>query len=179
MVGFIIGCEVAFWVFVLAGLVCRYLLGRRRTGAALLICTPVVDLALLVAAAIDLDRGAEAGLTHGLAAIYIGASVAWGHSMIRWADARFARRFAGVPLPEKRSLYGAERARQERAGWYRHLLAWAIGCALLYGMMLWVNDESRTASLKGLLSGWSVVLAIDFLISFSYTLFPRRPKGAA
>jgi len=35
----IIACEIGFWVFVLAGLAFRYLLGMRRLGAVLLACT--------------------------------------------------------------------------------------------------------------------------------------------
>lgn len=179
MLAFIIGCEVAFWVFVLAGLVCRYLLGWKRAGAMLLVCTPIVDLALLVATALDLRSGAEAGFFHGLAAVYIGVSIAFGHGMIRWADERFAYRFAGGPPPRKKAKHGAEHARQERRGWLLHLLAWAIGCALLLGMIAWVGAADRTTALTNLIRLWSVILGIDFIISFSYTFWPRKPKSTA
>ncbi|GIO14694.1 putative membrane protein YmcC [Cohnella xylanilytica] len=163
----------------LAGLVCRYLLKLRAAGAALLFCTPLIDVALLVATAIDLRGGAEADFTHGLAAIYIGVSIVYGHSMIRWADVRFAHRFAGGPAPAKPAKYGEEHARRERQGWFRHLAAWAIGCAILYGMTVWIDAADRTQSLVQIIRGWSGVLGIDFLISFSYTLFPRRRKDSA
>ncbi|WP_027091895.1 hypothetical protein [Cohnella thermotolerans] len=179
MVAVIIGCEIAFWVFVLAGLFCRYALGKRRIGALLLYCTPVVDLVLLAVAAIDLKNGARATMAHGLAAVYIGVSIAFGHSMIQWADARFMHRFAGGPAPAKKAGFGREHARQERSGWYRHLLAWAIGCALLYATILIVNVEERTESLDRVIRLWSLVLGIDFLISFSYTLWPKRAKDEA
>ncbi|MBW5448867.1 hypothetical protein GE107_22770 [Cohnella sp. CFH 77786] len=175
----IVGCEIAFWVFVLAGLTCRYLLGMRRTGAVLLACTPVIDLILLASASYDLHRGATAGFTHGMAAVYIGVSVAYGHRMIRWADVRFAHRFAGGPPPAAKAKFGEEHARNERRGWSLHLLAWAIGCALLYGIILWIGDANRTASLLQAVRLWSLVLGIDFLISFSYTLWPRKEKKPA
>ena len=54
---------------------------------------------LLVATVIDLGQGATADFTHRLAAASIGVSVAFGHSMIRWGDQRFAHRFAGGPEP--------------------------------------------------------------------------------
>lgn len=171
----IIACEIAFWVFVVAGLTMRYVYRKKRAGAILLLCTPVVDLLLLIATAVDLSRGAEASVFHGIAAVYIGVSVAFGHRMIRWADVRFAHRFAGGPAPEK--LYGARHARHERTGWLLHLLGWGIGCAILYGMIRWVGDASDTEPLLGIIRIWSLVLGIDFLISFSYTLFPRKEKA--
>ena len=83
MIGaFIIGCEILFWVFVLAGLSARYLLGLKRTGGILPLCTPVIDLLLIAVTIIDLRGGAEAGFMHGLAAVYIGVTIAFGHRMI-------------------------------------------------------------------------------------------------
>jgi len=173
----IIGCEIGFWLFVLAGLACRYLLKAKKTGAVLLYCTPVIDLILLVATAADLQGGAEASAAHGLAAIYIGVSIGYGHRMIRWADVRFAHRFANGPAPEKRIKHGKEHARYERNAWFHHALSWAIGCALLYGLIAMVNAEERTSSLLQVIQLWTLILGIDFLISFSYTLWPKAQKN--
>ena len=177
MAVFIIGCEIAFWVFVLAGLVSRYMLRSPKLGAFLLFCTPAIDLVLLAATVIHLRGGAEASFIHGLAAIYIGSSIAYGHSMIRWADVRFAHRFAGGPAPQKKAKIGEEHARNERLGWFRHLVAWAIGCAVLYGMIVLVNERAQTVGLKQVFEWWTVVLGIDFVISFSYTIWPRKAKA--
>lgn len=173
---FIIGCEIGFWVFVLAGLICRYILRWKKVGALLLLCTPLIDLALVIAAVYDLRGGAEASFAHSLAAVYIGVSIAFGHRMIKWADERFAHRFAGGPKPAGKPKYGQAHAHYERIGWLHHLVAWVIGAAILYGMVLLVNDESRTAVLFNTLRLWSLILGIDFLISFSYTLWPRKEK---
>lgn len=62
---------------------------------------------------IDLRGGATAGFAHGLAAAYIGFSLAFGHSLIRWADVRFAHRFADGPPPPEPARYGRERAVRE------------------------------------------------------------------
>ena len=75
---FIVAAEIAFWALLLGGLASRYILGRRRLGLALLIATPFVDVALLVATTIDLRGGGEAALPHALAAVYIGVTVAGG-----------------------------------------------------------------------------------------------------
>lgn len=102
MIGiWIVGCEIAFWVLVLAGLSVRYLAGWKKGGAALLLMTPVVDLLLIILTIMDLRGGAEAEFMHGLAAVYIGVTIAFGHRMIHWADERFAYRF-GEGLSPKR-----------------------------------------------------------------------------
>ncbi|MEW6635793.1 MAG: hypothetical protein AB1425_03160 [Actinomycetota bacterium] len=177
MIGaFIVVCEVAFWVLVVTGLAVRYLGGRRLLGAALLAMTPVVDVVLIVATVVDLRAGASVGFFHGLAAVYVGVSVAFGHRMIRWADERFAHRFAGGPPPQRPPKYGREHARYERGGWYRHLLAWCIGSALLVGMAWLVGDPEASEALLGKAVLWACVVAIDFVWSFSYTLWPRRAK---
>jgi len=175
--GLIVACEIGFWVFVLAGLFCRYLLGARTLGAVLLASTILIDLALLAFTVVDLRNGATADFFHGLAAVYVGVSVAFGRNMIRWADERFAHRFAGGPKPVPKPKYGAEHARHERRMWAKHLLAWGIGSALLYGMVVLVNDFSRTKELLLMIGRWAIVLFIDFFWSFSYTIWPRKPSN--
>jgi hypothetical protein len=168
--------ELLFWLLLVAGLVTRYGLDRPRLGLALLVATPFVDLALLAATTVDLRRGGEAALPHALAAVYIGVSVAWGHRIIRWADARFAHRFASAPAPLKPARTGRAHAARERREWLRHLLAWATGTALLGLGILVVGDLERTQALASMAALWTLILAIDFAISFSYTLWPRAPR---
>jgi len=174
---FIIGCEIGFWLFVLIGLLCRYIFRLKKLGAIFLIATPLIDLALVIATIYDLRGGATATFAHSLAAIYIGVSIAWGHRMIKWADERFAHRFAGGPAPARKPKYGKDHARYERNGWLHHLLAWVIGAAILYGMILMVGDAVRTEVLFNTLRLWSIILVIDFVVSFSYSLWPRTKKA--
>lgn len=172
----IIACEIGFWVFVLAGLTSRYVLKYKNLGTFFLICTPLVDLILLIATVADLKSGAVANTFHGVAAIYIGVSIAFGAQMIKWADVRFNYRFGHGEKPVK-IKYGKEHARKERAGWYRHLLSWLIGGGILASIILYINDHSQTLALSRTMYFWSLVLVIDFIISFSYTLFPKKQKG--
>jgi hypothetical protein len=48
---------------------------------------------------------------------------------------------------------------------------------LLGSRVLLAGDLERTWALLNVAALWTFVLAIDFLISFSYTLWPRRPKA--
>jgi hypothetical protein len=74
----IIFCEIGFWVFVLAGLLVRYILKKKKLGTLLLICTPFVDIILLIATVLDLKNGANATTVHGLSAIlYRGKCSVW------------------------------------------------------------------------------------------------------
>ncbi|WP_092535034.1 hypothetical protein [Amycolatopsis arida] len=124
--------EVGFWVFIVAGLTARYLLRLPRTGVVLLAATPLIDLVVLVVTMVDLTRGAQATWVHGLAAVYLGFSVVFGPSMIRWADAHVAHRFAGGPAPTRPPRGSTAKRRHEWREWGKCLLA----CALAGGAML-------------------------------------------
>jgi hypothetical protein len=176
LLAIILAAEIAFWVFLGAGLVARYLLGRRRLGAVLLVMAPLVDLVLLAATTIDLARGATAEFAHGLAAAYIGFSVAFGHSLIRWADVRFAHRFAGDPPPQRPPRHGRARARYEWREFGKALLAWAIASALLAAAIAIVGDADRTQELQGWLVRLTLVLAIWSLWPITHTLWPSNPS---
>jgi hypothetical protein len=176
LIAVIFAAEIAFWTLLASGLATRYLLRRPRLGLALLAATPVVDLALLVATTIDLRRGGAPTLAHALAAVYIGVSVAWGQRIVAWADARFAHRFAGGPLPVRPPRTGAAHAAHQRREWLRHLTAWATGTALLGIGMLVAGDLDRSLALLNVAALWTLILAVDFAISFSYTLWPKTPS---
>jgi hypothetical protein len=176
LVAVIAACEIGFWVVLAAGLAARYPLRMRRTGAALLLGVPLVDLVLLVATVADLRGGATAGFAHGLAAAYLGYSVAFGHSMVRWADERFAHRFAGGPPPRRKPRYGRARARYEWVEFGKAAVATAIGCALLLAMIALVGDADRTAALTGWTARLGLVLAVWSLWPITHTLWPSRPK---
>ncbi|WP_067465333.1 hypothetical protein [Actinomadura macra] len=175
----IAGCEIGFWVVLAAGLVARYPLRMRRTGAALLLCVPLVDVVLLTVTVIDLRGGATAGFGHGLAAAYIGYSVAFGHSMVRWADERFAHRFAGGPPPRGKPKHGWARTRYEWREFAKAVTATALSCGILLLMIVLVDDPDRTGQLTGWTLRLGTILAIWSLWPITYTLWPSKPKNTA
>ena len=175
IVWLIIACEIGFWVLLLAGLAVRYIAKKERLGFLLLALTPVVDLILLTAAAIDLLSGAVATPAHGIAAIYIGVSLAFGKSMIAWADERFQYYILKGAKPKQR--YGYAHARHTFMGWVRHLLAFVFGASLLVLTIWLVDSPERTEALWATLKTWAVVLGADFLFSASYFIWPKEQKG--
>jgi hypothetical protein len=169
----IVACEIGFWVLIALGLSARYLLRWRRTGAVLLALTPVADLVLLIATALDLRAGATAHITHALAALYLGFSLAYGHKMIRWADARFAHRFAGGPAPVKR--HGMAYVKECWRDVLRTTIAVAVASGVLWLLIVLAGDPARTAELDAMFR----VLRIIFLIEIGWavinTIWPKKP----
>ncbi len=176
LLGFIIGCEIGFWAVLLVGLSARYLWRRRRLSNVLLTCVPLFDVVLLVLTIVDLRRGVTANWTHGLAACYVGFSVAFGPSTIRSADAWFAYRYAGGPRPPKRPRYGRERTLREWGEFRKGLLAWAITCALLLLAIAMVGDADRTRALNGWLLRLTLFIGAWALWALRFRFWPVRER---
>ncbi len=161
LIAVIVACEIGFWVVLVAGLLARYVLRRRRLGGALLVCVPLVDLVLLVATVLDLRRGGTADLAHGLAALYLGFSVVFGHSMVQWADVRFAHRFAGGPPPEPKPPGGTlARLRLEWRTFGKASAAAGLSSTLLLGGVALVGSGSDTTALLWWIPRLALVLVI-------------------
>jgi hypothetical protein len=155
----IVVCEIGFWVVLAAGLAARYLLKLRRTSVVLLVSTPLLDVALLAFTVADLRNGGEATGVHGLGAAYLGFSVAFGHSLIRWADQRVAHRFAGGPPPVKPPKHGPAKVRHEWREWRKCLLGAAIACAAMALLSFVVASPDQTEALWGI-GGWMMRLGV-------------------
>jgi len=140
--------EIGFWVFIAAGLAVRYVLRLRRVSAVVLAMVPLVDVVVLVATVLDLSGGGKPGFTHGLAAVYLGFSVVFGPSMVRWADERFAHRFAGGPPPPPKRE-GAEKLRHEWREWGKCLLACGLAAVALLAAIFAIGESDRVAPLWG------------------------------
>ncbi|OEV12685.1 hypothetical protein [Streptomyces nanshensis] len=179
IVTLIIICEVAFWVLLAAGLALRYLARMPRTGAAVLLCEPLLEVVLLIVTAVDLRAGAEPDWKHGLAAVYIGFTVTHGHYMITWADGHFLHRFAGGPPPVKRPRYGMPRAVHEWKMTARAVGGAAIAAVLLQLAIWYVGDAGQTESLRMWQQKMGLVSVISVLIALSYTVWPKRKPAKA
>lgn len=186
MIAAIVAAEIAFWVVLVAGLTTRYVLRRERLSRVLLLCVPGVDLLLVTFVGIDIARGAEPSQGHALAAVYLGVTVAFGHSIIAWADARFRHRFAGGPRPVKPPKGSREAVRALWAEWLRLLLAVAIASVLLLAMIA-LEGEGVPASTDelgkdpywGTMALMGIITAIWFLAgpAFAGTGDPAKDRG--
>lgn len=143
----IVGCEVAFWVVLLLSLSARYLAQQEAVSRWLLRALPIIDLLLLAFTAIDLKAGTIATFAHGLAAVYVGFTVAFGSIAIRWADAHFAHRFASGPAPAGAPSGGWDIVRFDLALWLRCIVAWIIALVLVEALVAYVENEAATEPL--------------------------------
>ncbi|MFF9067039.1 hypothetical protein ACF09E_16960 [Streptomyces sp. NPDC014891] len=179
IVTLIVVCEVGFWVLLAAGLAARYLLKMPRTGIALLLCEPLLEVLLLVVTAIDLKNGADPSWKHGLAALYIGYTVGHGHRTVKWLDGHAAHRLGGAPRPPKPPRYGMARARHEGRVWLGSVTAAAVASGLLLLAALYVGEDGNTDGLYGwIFVAWRSA-GIHGLIALSYALFPRKAPEEA
>jgi len=158
----ILVCEIAFWAFLLAGLGARYLLASPRLGALLLLGSPVADVALLALTAKHLQAGAAPTQAHALAAAYLGVTVAFGPSLVRWADRRVAFRLVSGPRPVATPRTGHDRLRHEWREFGKAVTAWLITCLILLGLAELVADRHEAQVLLGNIGMLSLVLLIWF-----------------
>ncbi|MDX2938037.1 hypothetical protein [Streptomyces ipomoeae] len=178
IVALIIACEVGFWVLLALALAVRYLLKWRRTSVVLLLCEPMLELVLFVVTAIDLKNGAEPGWEHGLAALYIGFTVGYGHYTIHWLDGHAAHRLGGGPRPPAPPKYGRARARHEGKLWLRTVLATAVALALLQGAVWYVGDDGDVESLRSFQGAALRAAGIHGLVALAYLIWPKKaPEG--
>jgi hypothetical protein len=144
----ILVCEAAFWVVLCAGLAFRYIFRFRHASWFCLLSLPLIDIALLALTVLDLRRGAPATMAHGVATAYIGFTVAFGSTLIGWADRRFAQKFGGAPRSAPVPLWGWADVRHELGLWARCLLAVTIISTLLFAMITILDRPGQTQALE-------------------------------
>jgi hypothetical protein len=159
----IVGCEIGLWVLLGLGMVLRYLVRMRLTSTAVLAGIPLLDVMLVVATAIDLHRGADVGVVHVLAGFYLGSSLAFGPAIVRWADVRFAHRFAGGPAPRPTPKQGPERVTHLMREWYRVVGTVAIASAVLIVLIVFFAAPGDQPSLWWWIGRAWVVVGLWFV----------------
>jgi hypothetical protein len=171
----IVACEIGLWVLLGLGMVLRYLVRLRRTSTAVLAGIPLLDVILVIATAIDLHRGADVGLVHVLAGFYLGSSLAFGPAIVRWADVRFAHRFAGGPAPRPTPKHGPERVAHMMREWYRVVGTVAVASVVLVVLTLFFAAPEDQPSLWWWIGRAWVVVGLWFVLG---PLWESRKKSA-
>ena len=174
----IVGAEIAFWLVLLTGLAVRYLLAREALSRWLLVSLPLIDLFLLAFTTADLRGGTPATFAHGLAAAYVGFTVAFGAPVIRWADAHFAYRFAAGPVPIKAPSRGWGAVRFELDMWLRSIAAWIIALVLIEALIVYVDNAEITQPLRAWHRYGLGSIVVWFVVGPAWSLvFFRRERG--
>lgn len=169
----IVACEIGFWVFIVVGLMTRYIFNLKKAGLFILAMTPVTDLVLIVVTGIDIYHGATATIANSIAPAYLALSIIFGKDMVRWADKRFLYYVKREGEKPERKI-GKEYAKHSMRGTLKHILAYIFGGAILLLMILYIGDKSKTEELWATLSFWGVVVLIDIFISITYFIWPRK-----
>lgn len=174
----IVGAEIAFWLVLVAGLAVRYLLARDALSRWMLMSLPLIDLLLLAFMAFDLRAGTHATFAHGLAAAYVGFTVAFGAVAIRWADAHFAHRFASGPKPAEAPVRGWGAVRFELDIWLRCIAAWIIALVLIEVLIVSIENEEITQPLRAWYRYGLGSIVVWFVVGPAWSLvFFRRERG--
>jgi len=177
----ILASEIGFWVLLIIGLATRYLLRWRKVSTVLLFGVPVLDVFLLTMIAWDLLlNDTVADFTHGLGAVYLGFTIAFGRQIISRVDAWFAYRFAGGPQPQTPPKAGIGRVKYEWEQWLKMLLCAVIASAVLVTITLLVGEPTRTNELTSWLARIWLVTGIWFIgwpVWYSIGHVLRPPKS--
>jgi hypothetical protein len=146
-----------------------------KIGKAVLWCVPVLDVMLLISAAIDLQQGAVAEFAHGLAAVYLGFTLVYGAGVIKWLDQYAAYRFAAGKKITQPRLYGWSHARYEWLQWLKGVGAGAIAAVLILLAIYFVNQPEKTQLLLEWLSYIFWTLALwGVCWPVWYSVFPKK-----
>lgn len=172
----ILACEIGFWVAIALGLITRYPLNRPRLGKALLYSTPLIDVLLLSFVVIHLRSGAEPHLTHGIAALYIGFSVAFGHQVIEWADRTYRCKINKENVPEPQRGTPMQR---EISSFGRALLAAAVAAAIIEITILAASNPLAAETLRSWHQTLLIILGIWLVTGPVWQLFSPAPKTLA
>ena len=175
----IVACEILFWLVLVLALLARYWLRREQLSRVLLFCLPGIDLLLIAFTAFDLKGGASATFAHGLAAAYVGFTVAFGSIVVRWTDERFAHWLASGPAPSTAPTRGWAVVWYEVVLWVRSIAAWVIALALLSAIIAYVESPAVTQvlSLWYRIAFGSIVLWFIFGPAWSLVFFRRTTSG--
>jgi hypothetical protein len=174
----IVACEVAFWAFLGAGLVTRYVLNLRRASTPLLLGSPIADFLLVILVAVDVQAGTAPTQAHALAATYLGFSVVFGPDLVRWADRRVAARLGRgleMGLPTRNSTTPL---RDEWQLFFKAARAWAITVAILFALAALSGDLDDAAPLPAYAATLTLILGVWFVagpVLATGFLPPSRP----
>lgn len=187
---FLIGAEISFWVLSVAFLLLRYLLDLDRASFVVLALIVLDNLFIAGLGFPDYLRTGEFATYQLVALAIIVYGLTYGKRDFKRLDRFMKRKVAGwkgeaLPTAEPPPKAAPrQKAAHERRSFYGHLAVFIVGQAILFA----VGESWLAAQVAGvvpeepsaLMSAgriWVVVLVVDAIWSFSYTLFPKRTEA--
>ncbi|MEK5080086.1 hypothetical protein MKX73_14245 [Solibacillus sp. FSL W7-1436] len=198
---FLITAEVVFWVCAIAFLLLRYWFQLNKLSLLVFIIFILNDLWIALLAYFDYQRTGEFSIYQIIIVIVIVYAMTFGKSDFKKLDAFIKRWVAnkrGEPIDKSLQpvkLYGKAYAIQEWKQFALHFVVFIIvhiGFAIGVGFSdslqqiplsdffgMWFDDESGNfpfdnEGINKFSQVWLIILAIDFVITLSYTLFPKK-----
>ncbi|MFG2772776.1 hypothetical protein [Streptomyces sp. NPDC048350] len=101
-------------------------------------------------------------------------TVAYGHRTVRWADAKFNRRFGGVAAPPRPELSSREVASKAWKSWLRFLLTYVISVGMIFGLVVLVGTLDKSAPLLVWLHPLTKVLVYSLIWPIATTIWPGK-----
>lgn len=197
---FLIVSEVIFWVFVVLALLFRYWFRMKKASLVAFIILILEELAVLFFGVLDYIQVGTFSSFQVIIIIFIIYGLIFGKSDFKKLDKWIKKKVAhikGETLPvevedTRGALHGKEHAKQERRNFYGHFLTFIMAhiiFAILFGFVpesffnmplpqeiegiIKTSNHNPISSISNI---WTKILIIDFIWSFSYTVFPKKEK---
>ncbi|ASV67932.1 hypothetical protein MKX67_22165 [Cytobacillus sp. FSL W7-1323] len=204
---FFIAAEVIFWISILSFLILRYWFKLNKLSFLFFGIFIVNDLWIATMGFMDYMRTGEFTSYQVVILIVIVYAFTYGKSDFRKLDRFIQKKVANwrgetINIEDQvKELDGKEFAAVERKHFFMHLLIF-LGVHILLALFLGLSNQFSTISSIGdffqqwfassnaafpfdhsatnnLSRIWTIILVIDGLISFSYTIFPKESKKHA
>jgi hypothetical protein len=198
---FLIIAEVIFWLSILTFLVLRYWFRLNRLSIVFFVLFIINDLWIATMGFFDYLRTGEFSIYQIIILVIIVYALTYGKRDFAKLDAFIQRKVAswkGEPVPNKdapKELNGKGHAAKERQGFYGHLGVYAavhVVFFIVYGLSetvsldninhvlgKWFSEEVpnfpfANTGINNFSRIWTIILIIDAVISFSYTIWPKK-----
>jgi len=198
----VIVAEILFFVLFGAFFIMKYWFNKPRIGYVFIVLLILNELFIALIAIYDYVETGKVSSFQVITVLFFIYLISLGKKDFLQLERFFKRKIAiwkGEPVPElphkeihKQEQYGKMHAKEERKGWYSHLLIFIIAQLIFINMSGFAGwQEFSLNRLKNTFqiyednkinhanSVWGIILIIDFIWSFSYTIWPKKKKSSS
>ncbi len=201
---FLITAEVIFWVSMISFITARYWFKLYKVSWLFFVLFILNDLWIAIMGYFDYIETGEFSNYQIIIVVILVYALTYGKTDMKRLDGYIRRKVADwkgeqlAPQTNYSSLYGAEHAKQERKDFLKHVIFF-LSLNLLFWIVFgfteattqlsdvetfvtyWFESDKAllpytNTSINQIVRVWSIVLVADGIISFSYTIFPKKKK---